>query len=231
MRNMGYVHQNSGFSLSDAPGRRQNGDGWTTCPMDPLNMLANLSAGRCAGASAEHVWAANSRASMPAAASELAKFYRPMTVLDQVALSFASNDWGSDSSGGTYPAGWADAVWAQAAASPNMAGIYLDDFHDWDARGVAELAALKANLSARSAQLGRRLESYLTVYTSEMPGGSRYNKSIPYRDFVGSVDHPICYNMDPDWVRNITEQFAVFERNTAPGRMLGVYVFDWGRRA
>ena len=45
---------------------------------------------------------------MPAAASELAKFYMPMTVLDQVALSFTSNDWGLDSSGGTHPTGWAD---------------------------------------------------------------------------------------------------------------------------
>ena len=44
-----------------------------------------------------------------------------------------------------------------------------------------------------------------------------------------SIDHPVLYNMDPQWVHNITAQFAVFEQNTGAGRMLGVYVFDWGR--
>ena len=53
-----------------------------------------------------------------------------------------------------------------------MKGVYLDDFHDWNQQGVAELAAVKGNLTAQSARIGRRLESFLTVYTSEMPGGT-----------------------------------------------------------
>ena len=123
MERMMYVYQNSGFSTSLLPGKRQNGDGYTTCPLDPLNML-NASAS-CKGAAMvdpEHVWAADSLATMPAAASELKKceplcstfcrpppplfieapviggcrrrFYRPMSTLEAVVISQASNNWG-----------------------------------------------------------------------------------------------------------------------------------------
>ena len=76
------------------------------------------------------------------------------------------------SSGGSYPASWADAVWQMAQSHANMKGVYLDDFHGWNQQGVAELAAVEGNLTAQSARIGRRLESFLTVYTSEMPGGT-----------------------------------------------------------
>ena len=61
MSNMMYVYQNAGFSQSQQPGQRQNGDGFTTCPLDPRNRL-NASSGV---ASEEHVWAARSLATMP----------------------------------------------------------------------------------------------------------------------------------------------------------------------
>ena len=61
MSNMMYVYQNAGFSQSQQPGQRQNGDGFTTCPLDPRNRL-NVSS---SVASEEHVWAARSLATMP----------------------------------------------------------------------------------------------------------------------------------------------------------------------
>ena len=60
MSNMMYVYQNAGFSQSQQPGQRQNGDGFTTCPLDPRNRLNASSV-----ASEEHVWAARSLATMP----------------------------------------------------------------------------------------------------------------------------------------------------------------------
>ena len=162
---------------------------------------------------------------VPTTAAELRTFAVPFRGFKKVAYS----TWGL---GYVYPPGYTEAVLEIAASQDNTAGAYLDDFNVWNQTGVEMLHTLQRQLAPLRRE-GRNVSSFVCVYSDLMHGPTDPTvDAASFAYLLRNFDHPILFTSAGRLsLPNLTADFQSFEKRTGPGRMFGIYLFDFSANA
>jgi hypothetical protein len=160
--------------------------------------------------------------------------WKAKTSFEQYAISFRPLKrvvWSIVGSGGQMQGNEAPLVLNLAKSNPNIMGAYFDDF--LRPEGQRLKGALTPNeLRARRASLtvgGRRLETWLTLYTREVsPSSPGYRPSdVPLTNYLDPFDIVLLWTWNSDELNQLEENFANLVKIRPKGNGLGLYLWDF----
>ena len=139
----------------------------------------------------------------------LAIYTQPMRAMERLVL------------GASYSAPVPDWLWPNIfslfSKRSNLVGICVDDYPYTNLTSLKELRH-----QLHTANRTQKAEIFSTFYTWDL------NKT-GISDFLGLIDRPILWTWDSGQLNaTIEESFPAFEKITGPGRMLGLYAYDFG---
>jgi hypothetical protein len=132
--------------------------------------------------------------------------------------------WSIAGSGGVTSSGERGAVFALAKHTPNVVGVYMDDFFEEHGKTAAltldELQASRQQLIT----LGRDLKLWVTLYTRQL--------DLPIGDYLRLIDVIALWTSRPEDLVNLESNLKKLEQ-LAPNskKALGCYFVDYGRKS
>jgi hypothetical protein len=163
--------------------------------------------------------------------------WKAKTSFEQYAMAFRPLKrvvWSVVGSGGRTDGNETPLVLKLAREYPNITGVYLDDFLRTEGKvrkGAMSPAQLRAMRDALQVP-GRRLESWLTLYTSQFnPNAPNYIPTdTPLREYLDPFDIVLMWTGNSDDLNRLEENFAKLTEIRPRGNGLGLYLWDFGNR-
>jgi len=163
--------------------------------------------------------------------------WQAKTSFEQYAMSFRPLKrvvWSVVGSGGRTDGNETPLVLKLAREYPNITGVYLDDFLRTEGKQLkgamspAQLRSMRDGLKVP----GRRLESWLTLYTHQVnPSLPKYVATdAPLRDYLDPFDIVLLWTWNSDEINQLEENFARLTDVHPRGNGLGLYLWDFHNR-
>ena len=153
---------------------------------------------------------------------------KPAPPYDQYAVPFRPLKqvvWSVVGSGGKTAASERQAVFDLATRMPNMTGIFMDDFFTSKGDKLANLSLDELRgLRKRSRLPDRRLDLWVVLYTHQL--------NRPVREHLKLCDKVTLWTWRSADLEHLEANMAKFETLAgASGKLLGLYMYDYGARA
>ena len=147
----------------------------------------------------------------------------PLDQFEQYAIPFRPLKrlvWSIVGSGGRKDEGETQAALDLALRSPNMVGLFMDDFFHADGSGKLAPQQLK-ELKKRMVIDGRKLDLYVVLYRKQL--------GLPVAEHLKYCDKITYWTWHSKNLENLEQDFGRLEK-LAPdhGKLLGCYLWDFG---
>jgi hypothetical protein len=160
--------------------------------------------------------------------------WKARTRFEQFAISFRPLKrviWSVVGSAGRADGNESSLVLKLARDYPNIRGVYMDDFlrnQGKVRRGVMTPEQLRA-LRGRLTVGGRRLETWLTLYTHQVdPNAPNFLPTdVPLREYLDPFDIVLLWTSSSDDLTRLEQNFAKLTAIRPRGNGLGLYLWDF----
>jgi hypothetical protein len=161
--------------------------------------------------------------------------WRTKTTYEQFAISFLPLKrvvWSVVGSAGAISGDEVADVVDLARKYPNISGVYSDDFFLSNGKAAKSIEQLKKDRT-RLMVGGRRLESWLTLYTHQLDPEHKDKRKLdlPLQDYLEQFDVITMWTWNSDELKDLETNLARLEKSAPHSRRaLGCYLWDFYNR-